>query len=185
MRLETRPPNIEGKGAILQRQLVINALRMRPDRIIVGEVRGEEAIDMLQAMNTGHEGSLTTIHANSPRDALSRLETMVFMANLNLPDKAVRYQISSAINVIVQVNRLPDGSRKVSSISEITGLEGPVVTMQELFEFTRRGFDENGKVLGEFVSTGIRPKFTDRLYSYGVRLPAEVFEVKKSRRKVI
>ena len=165
VRLETRPPNIEGKGAILQRQLVINALRMRPDRIIVGEVRGEEAIDMLQAMNTGHEGSLTTIHANSPRDALSRLETMVSMANLNLPDKAVRYQISSAINVIVQVNRLPDGSRKVSSISEITGLEGPVVTMQELFEFTRRGFDENGKVLGEFVSTGIRPKFTDRLYS--------------------
>ena len=174
VRLETRPPNIEGKGAILQRQLVINALRMRPDRIIVGEVRGEEAIDMLQAMNTGHEGSLTTIHANSPRDALSRLETMVSMANLNLPDKAVRYQISSAINVIVQVNRLPDGSRKVSSISEITGLEGPVVTMQELFEFTRRGFDENGKVLGEFVSTGIRPKFTDRLYSYGVRLPGDV-----------
>ena len=185
IRLETRPPNIEGKGAILQRQLVINALRMRPDRIIVGEVRGEEAIDMLQAMNTGHEGSLTTIHANTPRDALSRLETMVSMANLNLPDKAVRYQIASAINVIVQVNRMPDGTRKLTTISEITGLEGPVITMQDLFTFQREGYDENGKVLGEFVSTGIRPKFTDRLYAHGVRLPAEVFEVKKGRRQAI
>ena len=185
VRLETRPPNIEGKGAILQRQLVINALRMRPDRIIIGEVRGEEAIDMLQAMNTGHEGSLTTIHANSPRDALSRLETMVSMANLNLPDKAVRYQIASAINMIIQVNRMPDGTRKLTNISEITGLEGPVITMQDLFTFNRAGYDENGKVLGEFASTGIRPKFTDRLYAYGVRLPADVFAVKTGRRKVI
>ncbi len=185
VRLETRPPNIEGKGAILQRQLVINALRMRPDRIIVGEVRGEEAIDMLQAMNTGHEGSLTTIHANTPRDALSRLETMVSMANLNLPDKAVRYQIASAINVIIQVNRMPDGTRKVTTISEITGLEGPVITMQDLFMFNRQGYDENGKVLGDFASTGIRPKFTDRLYAHGVRLPADVFEVKKGRRQVM
>ena len=185
VRLETSPPNIEGKGAIQQRQLVINALRMRPDRIIVGEVRGEEAVDMLQAMNTGHEGSLTTIHANSPRDALSRLETMVSMANLNLPDKAVRYQIASAINLIVQVNRMPDGTRKLTSISEITGLEGPVITMQDLFTYERRGYDENGKVLGEFASTGLRPKFTDRLYSYGVRLPADVFDVKKDRRKAI
>ena len=179
VRLETRPPNIEGKGAVLQRQLVINALRMRPDRIIIGEVRGEEEIDMLQAMNTGHEGSLTTIHANSPRDALSRLETMVSMANLNLPDKAVRYQIASAINMIIQVNRMPDGTRKLTNISEITGLEGPVITMQDLFTFNRGGYDENGKVLGEFASTGIRPKFTDRLYAYGVRLPADVFAVQK------
>ncbi len=185
VRLETRPPNIEGKGAIQQRQLVINALRMRPDRIIVGEVRGEEAIDMLQAMNTGHEGSLTTIHANSPRDALSRLETMVSMANLNLPDKAVRYQIASAINMVIQVNRMPDGTRKLTSISEITGLEGPVITMQDLFTFERKGYDDNGKVLGEFSSTGLRPKFTDRLYAYGVRLPSEVFEVKTDRRKAI
>ena len=185
VRLETRPPNIEGKGAILQRQLVINALRMRPDRIIVGEVRGEEAIDMLQAMNTGHEGSLTTIHANSPRDALSRLETMVSMANLNLPDKAVRYQIASAINMVIQINRMPDGTRKLTSITEITGLEGDVITMQDLFMYERRGYDENGKVLGEFSSTGLRPKFTDRLYAYGVRLPADVFEVKKGHRKAI
>ena len=185
VRLETRPPNIEGKGAILQRQLVINALRMRPDRIIVGEVRGEEAIDMLQAMNTGHEGSLTTIHATSPRDALSRLETMVSMANLNLPDKAVRYQIASAINMIIQISRMPDGTRKLTSITEITGLEGSVITMQELFTYQRKGYDENGKVLGEFSSTGLRPKFTDRLYAYGVRLPADVFEVKKGRRRAI
>ncbi len=185
VRLETRPPNIEGKGAILQRQLVINALRMRPDRIIVGEVRGEEAIDMLQAMNTGHEGSLTTIHANSPRDALSRLETMGSMANLNLPDKAVRYQIASAINMVIQINRMPDGTRKLTSITEITGLEGDVITMQDLFMYERRGYDENGKVLGEFSSTGLRPKFTDRLYAYGVRLPADVFEVKKGHRKAI
>jgi len=176
VRLETRPPNIEGKGAVRQRQLVINALRMRPDRIIVGEVRGEEAIDMLQAMNTGHEGSLTTIHANTPRDALSRLETMVSMANLNLPEKAARQQIASAMNVIVQVNRMSDGTRKITSISEVTGMEGPVVTMQELFVFERRGIDEKMQVRGIFKTTGIRPKFTERLYAAGVALPSDLFE---------
>jgi len=176
VRLETRPPNIEGKGAIKQRELVINALRMRPDRIVVGEVRGEEALDMLQAMNTGHEGSLTTIHANTPRDALSRLETMVSMANLNLPDKAVRQQIASAINVVIQVSRMTDGSRKVVSISEVTGMEGPVVTMQDLFEFKRRGFDEAGNVMGQFESSGIRPKFTEKLFGAGIELPSELFQ---------
>jgi pilus assembly protein CpaF len=176
VRLETRPPNIEGKGAVKQRQLVINSLRMRPDRIIVGEVRGEEALDMLQAMNTGHEGSLTTIHSNSPRDALSRLETMVAMANLNLPDKAIRQQIASAINVVVQVTRMPDGARKITSISEITGMEGPVVTMQDLFVFERQGYDANNKVRGRFRPTGIRPKFSERLYAYGIRLPLDMFE---------
>jgi len=175
VRLETRPPNIEGRGAIKQRELVINSLRMRPDRIVVGEVRGEEALDMLQAMNTGHEGSLTTIHANTPRDALSRLETMVSMANLNLPDKAVRQQIASAINVVIQVSRMMDGTRKVVSISEVTGMEGPVVTMQDLFEFTRRGFDEEGKVQGSFESSGIRPKFTEKLFGAGIELPSELF----------
>jgi pilus assembly protein CpaF len=176
VRLETRPPNIEGKGSIRQRELVINALRMRPDRIVVGEVRGEEALDMLQAMNTGHEGSLTTIHANSPRDALSRLETMVSMANLNLPDKAVRQQIASAINVVIQVSRMMDGSRKVISLSEVTGMEGPVVTMQDLFEYKRRGFDEEGKVQGQFEASGIRPKFTEKLFGAGIELPAELFQ---------
>src|SRR5215470_16052739 len=170
VRLETRPPNIEGKGSIRQRQLVINALRMRPDRIIVGEVRGEEAVDMLQAMNTGHEGSLTTIHANSPRDALTRLETMIAMAELNLPDRAVRQQIASAINVIVQVSRMPDGSRKIISISEVTGMEGSVITTQDLFVFERSGYDENNRVCGTFRPTGIRPKFMERLESYGIRL---------------
>ena len=150
VRLETRPPNIEGKGAIKQRHLVMNALRMRPDRIIVGEVRGEEAVDMLQAMNTGHEGSLTTIHANSPRDALSRLETMIAMAELNLPDRAVRQQIASAINLIVQVSRLPDGSRRVTNICEVTGMEGPVITTQDLFVFERAGYDEKNRVRGTF-----------------------------------
>ena len=176
VRLETRPPNIEGKGAVRQRQLVINALRMRPDRIIVGEVRGEEAIDMLQAMNTGHEGSLTTIHANTPRDALSRLETMVSMANLNLPEKAARQQIASAINVVIQANRLSDGTRRITSISEVTGMEGPVVTMQELFVFERRGIDEHMRVRGSFKTTGIRPKFTERLVAAGISLPADLFE---------
>jgi pilus assembly protein CpaF len=176
VRLETRPPNIEGKGAVKQRQLVINSLRMRPDRIIVGEVRSEEALDMLQAMNTGHEGSLTTIHANSPRDALSRIETMVAMANLNLPDKAIRSQIASAINVVVQVTRLTDGSRKLTSISEITGMEGPVVTMQDLFEFERKGYDAENRVKGSFKPTGIRPKFGERLFAYGIRLPNDMFE---------
>src|SRR5213083_805568 len=150
VRLETRPPNIEGQGAVKQRQLVINALRMRPDRIVVGEVRGEEAVDMLQAMNTGHDGSLTTIHANTPRDALSRLETMVAMANLNLPDKAIRWQISSAINLILQVNRMPDGTRKVTSLTEVTGMEGPIITIQELFTFERQGIDADKKVKGRF-----------------------------------
>jgi pilus assembly protein CpaF len=175
VRLETRPPNIEGKGSVRQRQLVINALRMRPDRIIVGEVRGEEAIDMLQAMNTGHEGSMTTIHANTPRDALSRLETMVSMANLNLPDKAARSQIASAINVIVQVSRMSDGSRRITSISEITGMEGPTMTLQELFVFHRQGYDENMKVRGHYRATGIRPKFTERLFGSGIVLPSDLF----------
>ncbi len=175
VRLETRPPNIEGKGAIRQRQLVINALRMRPDRIIVGEVRGEEAIDMLQAMNTGHEGSMTTIHANTPRDALSRLETMVSMANLNLPDKAARSQIASAINLVVQISRLSDGSRRITSISEITGMEGPTVTMQDLFVFHRQGYDDQMKVRGHYLATGIRPKFTERLFGCGIVLPSDLF----------
>jgi pilus assembly protein CpaF len=176
VRLETRPPNIEGKGAIAQRQLVINSLRMRPDRIIVGEVRGEEALDMLQAMNTGHDGSLTTIHANSPRDALSRLETMVAMSNLNLPDSAIRRQIASAIDVVIQVSRMSDGTRKVLDIAEITGMEGEIVTMQDIFVFRKRGIRENGEVIGEFMPTGIRPKFGERLMVAGVQLPMAMFE---------
>jgi pilus assembly protein CpaF len=176
VRLETRPPNVEGKGAVYQRQLVINSLRMRPDRIIVGEVRGAEAVDMLQAMNTGHDGSLTTIHANSARDALTRLETMVAMANLNLPEFATRRQISSAIDLVVQVSRLSDGSRKVTSISEITGVEGEMITMQEIFSFRKTGLTENGKVLGEFAATGIRPRLAERLASSGVQLPPSMFE---------
>ncbi len=176
VRLETRPPNIEGKGAVKQRQLVINALRMRPDRILVGEVRGEEALDMLQAMNTGHEGSLTTVHANTPRDAISRLETMVAMAGLNLVDKAIRQQIASAFDLIVQVTRLTDGGRKITSISEITGMEGPAVTMQELFIFERQGYEENMKVRGRFRPTGIRPKFAEKLFAAGIVLPLEMFE---------
>jgi pilus assembly protein CpaF len=177
VRLETRTANIEGKGAVHQRQLVINALRMRPDRIIVGEVRGEEALDMLQAMNTGHDGSLTTIHANSPRDALSRLETMVAMSNLNLPENAIRRQIASAIDVVVQVTRLSDGTRKITSIAEITGMEGDVVTMQDIFAFRKRGIRENGEVLGEFIPTGIRPKFSERLLVSGIQLPVSMFEM--------
>jgi pilus assembly protein CpaF len=176
VRLETRPPNIEGKGAIHQRQLVINSLRMRPDRIIVGEVRSEEALDMLQAMNTGHDGSLTTIHANTPRDALARLETMVAMASLNLPESAIRRQISSAIDVVVQVSRLSDGTRKVLSLAEITGMEGEVVTMQEIFVFRKRGIRENGEVIGEFMATGVRPKFAEKLLVTGIQLPASMFE---------
>jgi pilus assembly protein CpaF len=181
VRLETRPPNIEGKGAIQQRQLVINALRMRPDRIIVGEVRGEEALDMLQAMNTGHDGSLTTIHANSPRDALSRLETMVAMSNLNLPENAIRRQIASAIDVVVQVSRMSDGTRKIVSIAEITGMEGDVVTMQDVFVFRKRGIRETGEVLGDFLPTGIRPKFSERLLVTGIQLPMSMFEVPRER----
>jgi pilus assembly protein CpaF len=170
VRLETRPPNIEGKGAVKQRQLVINALRMRPDRIIVGEVRGEEAVDMLQAMNTGHEGSMTTIHSNSPRDAVTRMETMVAMANLNLPDRAVRQFIASAIHVIVQVSRLSDGTRRVTNITEVTGMEGPVITMQELWTFERFGYDPSGSIKGHFKTTGIRPRFSEKLAAYGIRV---------------
>jgi len=176
VRLETRPPNIEGKGAVRQRELLINSLRMRPDRIIIGEVRGEEALDMLQAMNTGHDGSLTTIHANSPRDALGRLETMVAMANLNLPDKPVRRQIASAINVVIQVSRLSDGNRKMVSLSEITGMEGEIISMQEIFAFKKIGVSEEGKVLGEFQPSGIRPKFAEQLLTSGIRLPMEMFD---------
>jgi len=176
VRLETRPPNVEGKGAVHQRQLVINSLRMRPDRIIVGEVRGEEALDMLQAMNTGHDGSLTTIHANSARDALGRLETMVAMANLNLPEIATRRQIASAIDVVVQISRMSDGTRKVTSISEITGTEGDIISMQEIFAFRKIGLAENGTVLGEFAATGIRPRLSERLAASGVNLPPSMFE---------
>ena len=176
VRLETRPPNIEGQGAVRQRQLVVNALRMRPDRIIVGEVRGEEALDMLQAMNTGHDGSLTTIHANSPRDALYRLDTMVAMANLNIPDRAVRQQIASAVNLIVQISRMADGTRKVSAISEITGMEQDVITMQDIFLFERTGLTREGKVVGRFRATGIRPKCAERLETMGIRLPIDMFE---------
>jgi pilus assembly protein CpaF len=176
VRLETRPPNIEGKGAVRQRQLVINSLRMRPDRIIVGEVRGEEAFDMLQAMNTGHEGSLTTVHANSPRDALARLESMFSMANLNLPERAMRHQIASAIHAVVQISRLSDGTRKVMSISEVTGMEGEIIMMQDIFVFDRRGIDEGGRVRGHFHATGIRPKFADRLAAAGCRLRPALFE---------
>ncbi|MGO8792459.1 MAG: CpaF family protein [Terriglobia bacterium] len=176
VRLETRPPNVEGKGAVHQRQLVINSLRMRPDRIIVGEVRGEEALDMLQAMNTGHDGSLTTIHANSARDALGRLETMVAMASLNMPEVATRRQIASALDLVVQVSRLSDGTRKVTSISEITGVEGDIISMQEIFTFRKTGLAENGTVLGEFVATGIRPRLSERLAASGVNLPPSMFE---------
>jgi pilus assembly protein CpaF len=179
VRLETRPPNVEGKGAVYQRQLMINSLRMRPDRIIIGEVRGEEALDMLQAMNTGHDGSLTTIHANSPRDALSRLETMVAMAGLNLPDSAIRRQIASAIDVVVQVTRMSDGTRKVTSVAEITGMEGEIVTMQDIFTFRKRGIRETGEVLGEFEPSGIRPKFAERLIVTGIQLPMSMFEVQR------
>ncbi|MES2977139.1 MAG: CpaF family protein [Pseudomonadota bacterium] len=176
VRMETRPSNIEGKGEVTQRALVRNALRMRPDRIVIGEVRGAEAVDMLQAMNTGHEGSLTTIHANTPRDALSRLENMVGMANLNLPHKAARQQIASAITVVVQALRLIDGKRKITSIQEITGMEGEVVTMQEIFTFRQTGIGADGQVEGYFHATGVRPKFTDKLRAFGVVLPDTMFD---------
>jgi pilus assembly protein CpaF len=175
-RLETRPPNVEGKGAVRQRQLVINALRMRPDRIVVGEVRGEEALDMLQAMNTGHDGSLTTVHANTPRDALSRIETMIAMGTTNLPEKAMRQQISSAIQIVVQQTRLSDGTRKVTSISEIIGMEGDIITMQEIFVFEKMGITPEGKVMGRFRATGVRPKVCEKLKQAGVNLPADMFE---------
>jgi len=176
VRLETRPANIEGKGAVRARDLVVNALRMRPDRIIVGEVRSEEALDMLQAMNTGHDGSLTTVHANSQRDALYRLDTMVAMANLNIPERAIRQQIASAINIIVQVSRMADGTRKVTGISEITGMEGDVITTQDIFVFERTGIGPGGKVLGRFRATGIRPKCNDRIAAAGMPLRADMFE---------
>jgi pilus assembly protein CpaF len=176
LRLETRPPNIEGKGEITQRSLVRNALRMRPDRIILGEVRGAEALDMLQAMNTGHEGSLATVHANTPRDALTRLENMIGMAGLNLPPKAARHQISSAISVIIQVARLTDGRRKITSIQEITGMEGEIINLQEIFTFKRAGVDKNGKVCGHFCATGVRPKFSERLQAFGVAVPDTLYD---------
>jgi pilus assembly protein CpaF len=176
VRLETRPPNIEGLGAIRQRQLLINCLRMRPDRIIIGEVRGEEAFDMLQAMNTGHEGSMTTIHANTPRDAISRLESMVAMGNMNMPEKSVRQQIASAITIVVQASRMSDGTRKITSISEITGMEENVISMQEIFSFNRKGIGPDGKVIGTFQPSHIRPRFLDRLRIAGVVLPPSLFE---------
>jgi pilus assembly protein CpaF len=179
VRLETRPANIEGKGEVTARALVRNALRMRPDRIVIGEVRGAEAVDMLQAMNTGHEGSLTTIHANTPRDALSRLENMIGMANLNLPHKAARQQIASAITVVIQVLRLIDGRRKVTSIQEITGMEGEIITMQELFAFRQTGLGDEGQVRGYFEATGVRPKFTERLRAFGMALPDAMFDPTK------
>jgi len=176
VRLETRPANIEGKGAVKARNLVMNSLRMRPDRIVVGEVRGEEALDMLQAMNTGHDGSLTTIHANTPRDALYRLDTMVAMANLNIPDRAVRQQTASAVNMVIQVNRFSDGARRVTSIAEITGMEQEVITMQEIYVFEKAGVNESGKVMGHFRATGIRPKCAEKLITAGFRLSTEMFE---------
>jgi len=180
-RLETRPANIEGKGRIAQRDLVINSLRMRPDRIVVGEVRGAEALDMLQAMNTGHDGSLTTVHANTPRDALSRIETMVAMTGLELPQRAVRNQIASAVNVVVQLARLSDGRRRLTSLQEITGMEGEVITMQEIFSFERQGVDADGKVQGEIVPTGLRPRFAEKLRMAGIELPMSLFERRGSR----
>jgi pilus assembly protein CpaF len=176
VRLETRPANIEGKGAVRARELVVNALRMRPDRIIVGEVRSEEALDMLQAMNTGHDGSLTTVHANTTRDALYRLDTMVAMANLNIPERAIRTQIASAVNLIVQVSRLSDGTRKVTNISEVTGMEGDIITMQDIFTFERTGIGPGGKVTGRFRATGIRPKCSEKLATAGRPLRADMFE---------
>jgi pilus assembly protein CpaF len=175
VRLETRPPNIEGRGEVSQRDLVRNALRMRPDRIVIGEVRGGEAIDMLQAMNTGHDGSLTTIHANTPRDALSRLETMIQMTGMNLSERAMRQQIASAIDIVLQVARLSDGTRRVTSISEITGMEGDTITMQEIFQYERTGMN-NGQVIGRFRATGIRPRFAERLKAHGLQLPRVFFE---------
>jgi pilus assembly protein CpaF len=176
VRLETRPPNLEGQGEVTQRDLVRNALRMRPDRIILGEVRGGEALDMLQAMNTGHDGSLATIHANSPRDALTRLETMVSMTGLNIPDRAIRHQISSAINVVIQLARLSDGSRKMINLFEIIGMEGDMITMQEIFAYHLVGLTEDRKVKGNFVASGIRPKFMKRLEAMGIKLPGSLFQ---------
>jgi len=176
VRLETRPPNIEGRGEVTQRDLVRNALRMRPDRIVIGEVRGGEAIDMLQAMNTGHDGSLTTIHANTPRDALARMETMIQMTGMRLSDRAMRQQIAAAINLVVQVARHSDGGRRLTSISEITGMEGETITMQEIFQYERTGVDTHGQIIGRFRPTGIRPRFAERLKACGLQLPRVFFE---------
>jgi pilus assembly protein CpaF len=175
-RLETRPANLEGNGAVRQRELLVNSLRMRPDRIVVGEVRGEEALDMLQAMNTGHDGSLTTVHANSPRDAVSRLEVMISLANSNMQIVSIRQQIASAVHLLVQASRLTDGSRRVVSITEVTGMEGDVVTLQDLFVFEKRGLDPDGKVVVRFAATGIRPKFYEKLLSAGIRLRSDLFD---------
>ena len=180
VRLETRPPNIEGKGEVTQRALVRNSLRMRPDRIVLGEVRGGEALDMLQAMNTGHEGSMATVHANTPRDALSRLENMVGMTGINLPSKALRRQIASAITVVLQIARLADGKRKVTSLQEITGMEGEVITMQEIFTFKQTGIGNDGSVTGHFSATGVRPRFCERLRAYGIQVPEKLFEPLRS-----
>jgi pilus assembly protein CpaF len=175
-RLETRPANIEGKGAILQRHLLINALRMRPDRIVVGEVRGEEALDMLQAMNTGHDGSLTTVHANSPRDAISRLEVMVSMSNANISVRSIRQQVASAVDLFVQISRMSDGARRVTHVTECVGMEGELVTTQDIFLFDRSGISKDGKVLGRFAGTGVRPKFSERLKAAGLDLPPSIFQ---------
>jgi pilus assembly protein CpaF len=175
VRLETRPPNIEGHGEVSLRDLVRNALRMRPDRIVVGEVRGGEALDMMQAMNTGHDGSLTTVHANSPRDALSRIETMMSMAGLDIPDKAIRQQVASAVNIVVQLARLSDGSRRLVSLQEITGLETDTISMQEIFRFTQLGVDDRGRVMGRFGPTGIRPRCSDRIKANGIDLEGSIF----------
>jgi pilus assembly protein CpaF len=179
VRLETRPPNIEGRGEVTQRDLVRNALRMRPDRIVLGEVRGGEALDMLQAMNTGHDGSLSTIHSNSPRDAISRLVTMVMMSGMELPEKAILDQIASAINLVIQLIRLPDGTRKITKVSEITGMEGKTILMQDVFIFNREGFDDKGMVLGEFIPTGVMPRFVEKLKIAGVTLPPNIFQREK------
>jgi pilus assembly protein CpaF len=182
VRLETRPANIEGRGEVTQRDLVKNALRMRPDRIVIGEVRGGEAIDMLQAMNTGHDGSLTTIHANTPRDALARIETMIQMTGMRLSDRAMRQQIASALDIVIQAARLSDGTRRITSISEITGMEGETITMQEIFHFERKGMDKDGKVIGRYRPTGVRPRFAERLKQYGMQLPRVFFEEVEERR---
>jgi pilus assembly protein CpaF len=179
VRLETRPPNIEGKGQVTQRDLVKNSLRMRPDRIVLGEVRGDEALDMLQAMNTGHDGSLSTIHANTPRDALLRLETMVAMAGLNIPTKFVRHYISSALDILVHVSRLTDGSRKLVSLQELTGMEGETINLQEIFVFEQTGLDADNTVKGRFKATGIRPRFVEKLKARGIQVPAELFDPRK------
>ena len=180
VRLETRPPNIEGKGQVTQRDLVRNSLRMRPDRIVLGEVRGDEALDMLQAMNTGHDGSLSTVHANTPRDALLRLETMIAMAGLNIPTKFVRHYISSALDILVHVSRLTDGSRKLVSLQELTGMEGETINLQEIFLFEQTGLDANGVVKGRFKATGIRPRFVEKLKARGIQVPQELFDPRKS-----